>query len=323
MISSSRQSATSYESQDKLITASDYWRIGNCGINGNGEIIAILDTGINSDVRSVINPYPIDEDNWVDEDPNAHGSMVAIVAGSRETRSLNSNITCSFTRGVAPGAQLAICKVAKESARPYDPDKVLKYLSLIYEHNNKESNQKIRLVVMPFRLPDIAYGIEKEIEIKLTHLQLQEVICVVAAGNDGKNASPNFPAKSEKVLTVGSVDAFGKFSSFSSDHECIDVLAPGTNILFREYFYGEDRRLITDSGTSYAAPAVAGLIARLFECARMHGDEETLSRLSDLPRLKKFLKKHLCESKLLQPAKVSKFFMNPPENIATLTKDLD
>lgn len=83
------------------------------------------------------------------------------------------------------------------------------------------------------------------------------MVVVFAAGN--KNISTvDYPASfSSDILVVGSTDNLNRRSSFSSYGTCVDVVAPGTSILSTL----PNNTTGTMSGTSMAAPHVAGLAA--------------------------------------------------------------
>ena len=303
--------------------ASVYWGLSDCEVDGSGEVIAILDTGIDSEVKGLklvknINCFEPSDDNreiYTDTDPDKHGTTVAIVAAD-EGLAFNN-----IPLGMAPGAKLANYRVAAQSSAPYNADAVYNALSDIHSHNNSYMD-KIRIVVMSFRLPDIDKVMEKSIKDMITKLHLQGVVCVAAAGNDGENMDPKFPATSENTLTVGSVNKHGRTSEFSIDHKCVAVFAPGENIIVGyDSLRGQH---VMANGTSFAAPAVAGLIARLFQCAKKYGDSETVRQMSDMSYLVKFLNKHMMKenSKLLQPERVSSFFSNDAKNIATIFNTL-
>jgi subtilisin family serine protease len=85
------------------------------------------------------------------------------------------------------------------------------------------------------------------------------VTYAVAAGNDNADACNYSPARVSTALTVGnstSTDARAATSSFGS---CLDLFAPGTNIL--STWHTSSTATNTISGTSMASPHVAGVAA--------------------------------------------------------------
>lgn len=83
----------------------------------------------------------------------------------------------------------------------------------------------------------------------------------VAAGNDNKDACNNSPAAAEKAVTVGASALSDDRAYFSNHGPCVDVFAPGLNIL--STFIGSPNAITTMSGTSMASPHTAGLLAYL------------------------------------------------------------
>ena len=108
-----------------------------------------------------------------------------------------------------------------------------------------------------------------------TRLRRRDCVLVAAAGNDSW-AAPFWPAAFDWAVGVGSLDRDGRVSAFSNYGVSADVYALGRNVVnaFPEGTFechetpnkGDIRVFSTGmarwSGTSFAAPIVAGLIAR-------------------------------------------------------------
>lgn len=86
---------------------------------------------------------------------------------------------------------------------------------------------------------------------------------VVAAGNDNGNACNYSPARAADAITVGSTTSSDARSSFSNYGNCLDIYAPGSSIT--SAWHTGDNATNTISGTSMAAPHVAGVVALLLE----------------------------------------------------------
>jgi len=93
------------------------------------------------------------------------------------------------------------------------------------------------------------------------------LVMAVAAGNDNSNACNYSPARAAKAITVGATELTNidfdtqadRRSVFSNYGSCVDILAPGTGITGA--WCTSNTALKTISGTSMAAPHVAGIAA--------------------------------------------------------------
>jgi subtilisin family serine protease len=85
------------------------------------------------------------------------------------------------------------------------------------------------------------------------------VVYVASAGNQAADACEQSPASTPEAITVAASDTLDGFADFSNYGACVDLVAPGTGI--RSAWYTSDTATRRGSGTSFAAPHVAGAAA--------------------------------------------------------------
>jgi subtilisin family serine protease len=91
----------------------------------------------------------------------------------------------------------------------------------------------------------------------VTNAIANNVLFVVAAGNDNKDACNYSPASAKGALTVAASDNEDRKASFSNHGSCVDLYAPGVAITSTWINNADSDNTI--SGTSMACPHVAGV----------------------------------------------------------------
>lgn len=108
-------------------------------------------------------------------------------------------------------------------------------------------------------------GANSALDTAVNNLINDGVTTAVAAGNSKADACGTSPARVGPALTVGASQSNDAFASFSNHGSCVDVIAPGVGVLSASS--SSDTATASLSGTSMAAPHVAGAAARVLQGA--------------------------------------------------------
>ena len=102
-------------------------------------------------------------------------------------------------------------------------------------------------------------GANKAIDEAVNNAIKAGISVVVAAGNSNANACDYSPARVKAALTVAASTKKDSRASFSNWGPCVDIFAPGQDIISSWHDLDEAYRSL--SGTSMASPHVAGAVA--------------------------------------------------------------
>ena len=256
-----------------MVQAPEVW---NAGYTGAGTIVAVLDTGIDYTHHDIDDNIWINTDevfgNGIDDDGNGyiddvigwdfadsdfdpwddhgHGTAVAGVIAAENNG--------WGPTGVAFDAQVMPVRVLDSAGRGSFTGIAA---GIYYAVNNGAHVINASL----------GGGFSQEIADAVEYAFSQGVTVVMAAGNDA-GSTPAYPAAlaDQWGIAVGAVDSAGRMASFSNraGEDVLDyVTAPGHNVVSLQPF----GRTTTVSGTSFAAPHVAGLAALLVDASPNRG----------------------------------------------------
>ena len=223
--------------------------------DGTGVTVYVLDSGVFekhdefADISVSWGFSVEDKTSNRNKDVWGHGTHVAgIIAGK----------TC----GVAKNASIVAVGVIHSMTEGDDVFSTLKGLHFINEdfksktQNGSRSRKVIVNMSISLPVPDNIDIFEKALEEGAQ----AGIIYVAAAGNVGNDSCLYWPARSKYTLTVAALNQTDGVADFSNYGNCVDLLAPGVNILSAGIAKRDDT--VVDSGTSMAAPFVSGVIAR-------------------------------------------------------------
>lgn len=105
------------------------------------------------------------------------------------------------------------------------------------------------------------------------------ILTIAAAGNERHTSEWVTPASAPNAITVGAIDKDWKFWDDSNHGSLVDILAPGADVLT---ISSETTETVRGSGTSLAAPYVAGIALCLSALENFRTVQELTDRIKGL-----------------------------------------
>ena len=224
---------------------------------GAGVDVYVADTGLdtthaefaNTNVRSVANLYNGFGDVTENTDGHGHGTHCAGTVGG-------------INVGVAPSANIYGLKVLSDGGSGST--------SIIVEGLDMVMGRRLADPAKPMVVSMSLGGSCSDcptdpMNLAVDELSAVNVTVVVAAGNSAADACVLAPASASSAVTVGSTTQDDELSSFSSIGSCVNILAPGSNIVSACSSLvdscSDGNSYATMSGTSMACPHVSGVTA--------------------------------------------------------------
>ena len=198
-----------------------------------------------------VNPSTFDNPSTVDTsdkgmtDNDGHGTHVAGIIGG-DTTGVAKSVT------IIPVRTLDSCGSGTRSM-------ILEALTWILN----------RHVVGEKAILNLSIGFDSQVpsvDTAITDLMNKGIVVIAAAGNEARSACSNTPASTLGTISVGSSTSADTESYFSNYGLCVDMFSPGSDIRSAYPFLsGVTNTYATQSGTSMAAPFVAGSVARYLQ----------------------------------------------------------
>lgn len=226
----------------------------NNGTFGQGEMIAMLDTGLSPGAINLLHGGTVNEVDLVGGSPPVpgHADMVASLLDGT-----------SAEQGISPGVSLLSVRVL-DSNDTGDVFTVAEGLMTAVQDGAKIINMSL--------------GTDQSsslLQQAVADAQASGAILVAAVGNDGVGQI-SYPAAYDGVVAVGAVDATGQRATFSNYGPQMQLSAPGVGLSTQTEAGTE-----SFSGTSAAAPLVSGAIADVMASDAQLSPQQAVSLLEE------------------------------------------
>lgn len=244
------------------INAPSLW---NLGWRGQGVVVAIMDSGVDSNHPDLSAQWRGGTNSWFDPyhqhstpaDLSGHGTQVLGVMVGRDAGGTSI--------GVAPDAQWIAVKIFNDSGIATDAGIIAGFQWVLDPDGNPDTDDAPDVVNGSWGSPGCHLKFQPEVQA----LRAAGILPIFAAGNYGPNSETSVsPANYPESLAVGAIDnsnviydsgSRGPSNCGEPSTTYPEVVAPGVNINSSDRF----NSYATSTGTSIAAPHVAGGLALL------------------------------------------------------------
>ena len=282
-----RASSASAESAEWNLDAINVPALWDLGYRGQGVVVAAMDSGVDVEHPDIASKYRGGANSWYDPhgehatpfDATGHGTQVmgVIVGGDAGGTSI----------GVAPEAKWIAVKIFNDAGKASYSAIHAGLQWLLDPDGNPDTDDAPDIVNNSWGLANTG-TCEDEFQDDITALRAAGILPVFAAGNFGPGEDTSIsPANNLGALSVSAIDESNdaEFSGSRGPSACGNnlyptVSAPGVQIYTADLSFGGNLYFTTVSGTSFAAPHVAGAAALLlsaFSPIDINTLEETLS----------------------------------------------
>jgi type VII secretion-associated serine protease mycosin len=224
----------------------DAWSLAT----GSSGVIAVLDTGVQHDHPDLSNRVLAGRDfvnnDWLAADDNGHGTWVAGIIAAKPNDGYG-------IAGISWSGVILPVKIMNSSGT--GTTEALRQ-GIMWAADNGATVINMSVGGFPY---------SQDVQNAVTYAWNKGAVLVGAAGNNNREES-FYPASLNQVISVSATQPQDEFSHWSSYGPAVDVSAPGSSVLTTNCIastcphpeWGSHTYI---SGTSFAAPNVAGVVA--------------------------------------------------------------
>ncbi|MGH8135366.1 MAG: S8 family serine peptidase [Steroidobacteraceae bacterium] len=250
-----------------MVRAPELWLRG---FQGEGAVIAIVDTGVDALHPDLAASYRGGSNSWFDafgqyatpRDVSGHGTQVAGLAFGG---------TAGGTAiGVAPRVQWIAARIFDNSGNSSESAVHLAFQWLLDPDGDPATDDAPDVVNNSWSIAD-AGNCNTLLQPDIDALKAADIAVVFAGGNYGPGSNTSVsPANNAHVVSAGAIDMTEAIAIYSSrgPSACDDAIypqlvAPGDSVLTTDLSFGGSLNYVLVSGTSFAGPHVTGVMALL------------------------------------------------------------
>lgn len=250
------------------IRASELW---NVGYDGSGTVVANMDTGVDVNHPDLAASWRSGNNSWFD--PNGeHSTPYDKTGHGTQTMSLMAGGEAGGTSiGVSPGAQWIAVKIFNDAGVASLSSIHQGFQWLLDPDGNPGTNDIPDVVNNSWGFPNLVGQCYTEFSADIDVLKAAGIAVVFSGGNQGTLGSVS-PGDNPESFAVGAVDSSNNVAATSSRGPSAcdgsffpEVVAPGVSVRAADLTFGGvfPDSYASVSGTSFAAPHVAGTMALL------------------------------------------------------------
>lgn len=202
----------------------------------NEQTVVVIDVGIKNDIGNLLYAYDFYGMDADARNSNLHGSLVA-----------------SQVLSADPNSNIVLLKIAPDGTDTIESLAIYRALDWVIQNAAQLNVAAVNMSIGT--TPTSLQGATSNYSHYFSMLKDMGVATVVAAGNDGRKDALSLFGAGDETIAVSASDGLRNFiGSSNRDADLTDLVADGYKVSYQGQLY---------SGTSLAAPVVAGAIAEI------------------------------------------------------------